>query len=166
MRAPPLRWTFHDPALLWLFPATYLAHLLEEWWAGAPVLLWTLALRAPLDSRWFLGTNALGLVLMIVAVRLVPRGPRWHWIAPALATSVLLNSAGHLAGALMAGQYSAGLATAVIFWIPLGMLTLARAAHQARISTLSWGVTAGALVDLAVIGAVIVSGMASRDPIL
>jgi hypothetical protein len=166
MRTPPSRWAFHDPALLWLFPATYLAHLLEEWFARAPILLWTLSLRAPLDSRWFLGANSLGLALMIVAVRLVPRGPRWHWIAPALATSVLLNSVGHLAGALMAGHYSAGLATAVILWIPLGMLTLARAAHQARISALWWGVTAGALVDLAVIGAIIVSGMAKTDPSL
>lgn len=61
----------------------------------------------------------------------------------------------------MAGQYSAGLATAVILWIPLGMLTLARAAHQARVSTLWWGVTAVALVDLAVM-----SGMGTRDPTL
>lgn len=148
----PTRWTYTDPALLALFPATYVAHLVEEWLAPASVLLWTLEAE-PGSGTWFVAGNAAGVVLMLTAVRLVRRGPRFHWIAPALAVAVLLNTVGHVAGAAQTSRYSAGMVSAVALWVPLGLLTLVRAWDQADRRTLMAGVIAGMLVELSVVGA-------------
>ena len=147
----PTRWTFHDATLLHLFPITYLLHLTEEWVVAAPIALWTERMERPLAAVSFLALNAMGLVLMAIGIRLVRRGARFHWIVPALATAVLLNTAGHLVGSSFVGTYSAGLITAVILWVPLGLLTLIRVWDQATTRTLAAGVIVGVAVELVVV---------------
>jgi hypothetical protein len=149
--AQPFRWKFYDPLLLALFPITYVLHLAEEWFAAAPIAHWTMRADRPLDAPFFIGANGIGLSLMLVGIRLAHRTTAFRWIAPALAAAVLLNTAGHFAGTIAAGGYSAGLFTAVIFWLPLGMLTLLRACDQASRPTLVAGIAAGVVIELIVV---------------
>jgi hypothetical protein len=145
------RWQFYDPALLGLFPLTYVLHLAEEWFASAPIVHWMARANRPLDDAAFVIANGTGLVLMITGVWLATRAARFHWIVPALATAVLLNTTGHLFGSFSISSYSAGLVTAIILWIPLGMLTLLRAWDQARTRMLVAGVLAGVFIELVVV---------------
>lgn len=145
------RWKFYDPALLWLFPGSYALHLLEEWAVDAPIALWHVHLVRPIDAWAFVLPNLFGLALMSVGVRLVGRNPRYDWIAPALATAVLLNTAGHFVGSIVTGHYSAGLTTGVVFWIPLGLLTLIRVASQSTPKTLWGSAVVGVAIELVVV---------------
>ena len=145
------RWQFYDPALLGLFPLTYVLHLAEEWFASAPIVHWTARADRPLDDAVFIVANGIGLVLMITGVSLASRTARFHWIVPTLAIAVLLNTAGHLVGSVAISGYAAGLVTAIILWIPLGMLTLLRVWDQARVRTLVEGAIAGVFIELAVV---------------
>jgi hypothetical protein len=146
-----LRWKFYDPVLLSLFPITYVLHLCEEWLASAPIVHWTTRAERPLDAVFFIGANAVGLILMLIGIRLAHRSSRFHWIVPALAAAVLLNTAGHLVGSFATGGYSAGLITAIILWIPLGMLTLMRVWDHASGRTLAAGLIIGVLIELVVV---------------
>jgi Protein of unknown function with HXXEE motif len=150
VRSASTRWKFYDPALMRLFPVTYVVHALEEWFAGTAIAVWGVRASRPLDATNFILPNALGLVLMLVGIRLVRRDRRSHWIVPALATAVLLNAAGHLVASVAMRTYSAGLITGVIFWVPLGLLTLMRACDQASTRTLRAGVIVGVCVELVV----------------
>ena len=137
--------------LLWLFPLTYVGHLLEEWFASAPIVHWTTRADRPLDAAFFIIANGIGLSLMVSGVWLAHRMARFRWIVPALSVAVLLNTAGHLLGSVLIGGYSAGFITAVIFWIPLGMLTLVRVWDQASRRTLVAGMAAGVVIELVVV---------------
>lgn len=141
------RWQFHDPWLLTLYPASYVLHVVEEATVDAPLLLWHVKFEQPLPLAPFLAANAVGLILMTLGVRLVPRAQAFHWIAPAIATAVLLNTAGHLAGSFQARAYSAGLISAVVLWVPLGMLTMLRVWDQASARTRWAGIVVGMLIE-------------------
>lgn len=119
---------------------------------AAPIALWTERVERPLAAVSFLALNAMGLVLMTIGIRLVRRGSRFHWIVPALATAVVLNTAGHLVGSFFVRAYSAGLITALVLWVPLGLLTLVRVWDQASTRALGAGVIVGVAVELAVLG--------------
>jgi hypothetical protein len=151
------RWRFDDPALLWLFPVTYVIHLIEEWFATAPILLWHACLDRPLTAA-FAAQNALALVLMIGGVQLVGRGRGFHWIVPAVATAVLLNTAGHLVGSIAFERYSAGLMTAMVFWIPLSLLTLVRVSEGVPATILVGGAAVGVCIEAIVLAAIATSG--------
>jgi hypothetical protein len=151
------RWKFYDPVLLWLFPPTYVLHLAEEWFVSAPILLWIVRLDRPLTGWAFLVPSACALALMITGVSLVNRGVRYHWIAPAIATALLLNAAGHLVGSVLEAQYSAGLMTAAVLWVPLGLLLLLRVWDQAGWRTWRAGLGVGALIELIVVLVMFVS---------
>jgi hypothetical protein len=45
------RWTFNDPVLLSLFPATYVLHLAEEWFSPASIVHWTTRAERPRDTQ-------------------------------------------------------------------------------------------------------------------
>lgn len=150
-RTQTFRWKFYDPVVLWLFPVTYVLHLSEEWLSSAPIAHWTTRADRPLDGTSFIGANIVGLLLMLIGIRLAPGSTRFHWIVPALATAVLLNTGGHLLGSVSIGGYSAGLITGVILWIPLGMLTLMRVWDQASARTLVAGIIVGVVIELTVV---------------
>jgi len=144
------RWKFYDPVLLTLYPATYVLHLFEEWFASAPIVHWGLHASRPLVVPYFVGLNGVGLLLMVVGISLVRDDSRFQWIVPALGTSVVLNTIGHVVGSAVSGGYSAGLITAVVFWIPLGLLTLIRVWDQASARMLRAGLLVGAAIEVLV----------------
>jgi hypothetical protein len=112
---------------------------------------WGIRADRPLDPAIFIIANGIGLSLMLNGIWLAHRMTRFRWIAPALAVAVLLNTAGHLLGSFSIGGYSAGLITTIIFWIPLGMLTLLRVWDQAKRRTLVTGMIAGIVIELIVV---------------
>ena len=144
--APSFRWQYYDPALLRLFPFSYLVHLAEEWLTAAPVALWSVRADPPLPMT-LLAANAVGLVAMTLGVWIASRAPRYRWIAPAVATAVLLNTVGHAAATVMLREYSAGLISAVVLWVPIGVLTWLRCLLQASARVHAAGLAVGMLIE-------------------
>ena len=128
-----MRWHYRDGALLWLFPPAYAVHVLEQLVAGDGFLL----------------VNAVGMVLLVAAVRRTCRDEHAGWMAIAIATLAAVNGMAHVSATLVSGRYSPGLISGVVLYIPLAALTLLRAAYQADGSTIGRGVAAGLAIQAA-----------------
>ena len=128
-------WRYDDPPLVWLFVAAYAAHVVEEFFGGFPQWVALVAGR-PLPVREFAIINAFGLAAMVAAARVSTRREPLAWLAIGVATVVLVNALLHLLGSLLTGTYSPGLITGVVLYLPLGLLLLLRASHQAPASFL------------------------------
>jgi len=132
-----------------LFPLFYLVHIGEEYLGGFPERTAELT-GLPVTPQAFLAANALLLLVMAGAVSWsgLRGGP--GWIAVALATIVLVNTALHLAGAMLTGSYSPGLTSGLLLWAPLGCLVLMRARQKLWPVVVRRGVLAGIAVHLLV----------------
>ena len=114
------------PSLLWLCLAAYSIHVLEEfvfnWQSWARNVL-------GLPARWedFYITNALVVVLGLVAAMIAPR---WPVLSLGFAGLMLVNAIFfHIAPFVWTkGRFSPGLFTAVVLFLPLGVMTI-QAAH-------------------------------------
>jgi hypothetical protein len=146
-----MRWHYRDGALLWLFPPAYAVHVLEELFAGEGFPAWLARIvGSPVPVEAFILVNLVGMVLLLAAVRRATRDERAGWMAIAIATIAALNGTVHLLGTLVTGRYSPGLISGVVLYLPLGALTLLRAAYQADPGTVTRGVWAGVAVHAAV----------------
>ncbi len=148
---------------IWLFPATYLLHVLEETCAGERFYNWTRRIvgrRIP--ARAFLVLNACFFALMVAAIFTLEAG-NWPWLLPALGTIAAMNGLGHLAGSLATRSYSPGPITGLLLWTPLGIagLTLSRRALSAE----AWwlGVAADMGTSGVVIGLALVTSRVVRN---
>jgi len=109
------------------------------------------------------------MVLLLAAVRRAGRDESAGWMAIAIATIAVLNGMVHLLGtvrrrrtvsqcwpprsqatAAVTGRYSPGLISGIVLYVPLGTLTLLRAAYQADPRTMTRGLWAGVAIHLAV----------------
>ena len=132
------------PSLLWLCVAAYGVHVLEEfvfdWQSWARNVL-------HLPARWedFYITNALVILLGIVAAMIAPR---WPLVASGFPSLMLINALGfHIAPFCWArGRFSPGLITAICLFLPLGIVTI----RAARLDVDS-------LVGVAAIGALLMA---------
>ena len=141
-----MRWNYRDPQLLWLFVPAYLAHLAEEYWAGAGLPAWFALLTGrPLPVRAFFMINAIALVILVIGLREAVRRESAGWFAVAIASLVSLNAMLHLSGTILTRTYSPGLISGIVLYVPLGMLTLMRAWQQQSIGRFWAGVGAGVL---------------------
>ena len=145
-----MRWSYRDGVLLWLLVGAYVIHVAEEWFAGFPRWV-ALIVSRPMPEDSFLVINAVALSLMIVGVRSAVRRESSGWIAVAIATIVLVNTAAHLGGAMLTRGYAPGLISAVVLYVPLGGLTLIRDLDQAPPAQVSRGVITGLLLHAAVL---------------
>ena len=137
-----MRWEYRDAALLWLFLPAYMIHVAEEWFAGFTSWVAQFAGR-PVPDDAFLLINGVALVLLIGAIRASTRDHASGWMAIAIATIALVNTVGHVAGAVFTQSYSPGLVSAVILYVPLGSLAMIRAWDQAPAAQLTRGIVAG-----------------------
>ena len=144
-----MRWHYRDPLLVWLFPASYGVHILEEWFGGFPAWLAHFAGR-PLPSSAFIAINAVALALMTLATREAARRDESGWLAVGIATITLVNGILHIVASLVTGTYSPGLFTSVVLYLPLSQLALLRAWHQAPPRLFARGVVAGIAVHAVV----------------
>jgi hypothetical protein len=141
-----VRWHYRDPLLLWLFPAAFAAHVVEESLAGETFPVWLARVAGePLPFGAFLVINLVGVIVVAGAVGAATRRESAGWLAVAIATLVSLNALLHLAGTVVTAAYSPGLITAVVLYAPLGGLTLLRAGHQMPRAPFLSGVCAGVL---------------------
>ena len=132
-----------------LFPATYLAHIAEEYWGGFPARTAELTGLAVPDAA-FLGANALFWVLMAAAAVLVLRRPSRAPLIVALATIVTINATLHAGGALLTARYSPGLVSGVLLWLPLGVVALVRGHRVLSARRFRSGVLIGVIAHLLV----------------
>jgi Protein of unknown function with HXXEE motif len=140
-----VRWHYRDPGLLWLFVPAYVAHIAEEWSGGFPQWIARVA-GQPISPSAFFIINGIALVLLAVGIRAATRSEQSGWIAVAVATIALVNTLAHAAGAALTRSYSPGLISAIVLYVPLGLLALIRAVDQAPRSQLARGVVAGLVI--------------------
>jgi hypothetical protein len=109
----------------WVFPATYLLHIAEEYWGGEGYSVYLLRLRGvQLSPTQFLLVHAIGLALMIVGIILAGRLRFPNLLTVILGAVVLINGLTHLLLSLAHTEYVPGLVTSILLWIPLGIATL------------------------------------------
>jgi hypothetical protein len=112
-------------AWVWLYPATYAIHILEECWGGAGFTAWLANVASvELAAEKFLVWNALALLLMGASVPLTLRFRHLRWLPLAYGVAFALNALSHLAASLYTVSYSPGLASGLLLWLPLGAWTL------------------------------------------
>jgi hypothetical protein len=110
-------------SLAWLFPVTYLLHIAEEYFAGFPAHL-LLTQGIVLSSERFLVLQAIGLLLMVLGI-VISRALHFpNQMFVILAAIVIKNSFVHVLRSILFWGYEPGLVTALIFWLPLGAVTL------------------------------------------
>lgn len=145
-----MRWQYRDAGLLWLFVPAYAIHVAEEWFAGFTVWVEPFAGR-PIPGLAFLVINAIAMVALTIGIRAAARTEANGWMAVAIATIVLINTAAHAAGAAFTRAYAPGLVSAVVLYVPLGSLTMLRALDQAPQAQVARGIVAGALIHAVVV---------------
>jgi hypothetical protein len=145
-----VRWHYRDPLLLWLLPAAYGVHILEEWFGGFPEWV-AVVVGTPLPRGDFVVMNVIGLSLMIAAVRAATRREENGWMAVAVAAILLVNGLLHILGTIVTRSYSPGLFSTIILYAPLTQLTLMRAWSQTTSGVVRRGVIAAIVLHAAVI---------------
>ena len=108
-----------------LFPATYLLHLVEEYWGGEGYAAHLSRTRGVTFSTLrFLFLTSLGLFLMILGLVLAYRFDFPQTMLVILGTTFLLNGLSHAITGIANFSYNPGLISGVLIWMPLGALTL------------------------------------------
>ena len=111
--------------LPWLFPATYLIHIAEEYWGGGGFSAYVARARGvDLPPSRFLLLNGIGLSLMLLGVVLARRYKFSQWLAVCLGALVLGNGLSHTINGAVSREYNPGLVSGLLIWIPLGLVTL------------------------------------------
>ena len=133
----------------WLFPVTYLVHILEEWFGGFPAWF-ARVMGAGLTEETFLWLNAAALAGMTLGVVLAYSSGRLRWLFVSFGTVTLVNGAAHVAASLATLSYSPGVVSGALLWLPLAFVTLR--AGRASLTRRSFvaGIVVGALMHAAV----------------
>lgn len=134
----------------WLFPLSYLAHIAEEYWGGFPVWIARFWGVESSDAN-FLSWNGGALVMMCVGVVLVLVTKSYRWLLVSFGTAILINGAVHTVASVATRSYSPGLVSGILFFIPLGLLTLRRARRSVNARTMRAGVIVGVLMHVVVV---------------
>ncbi len=133
---------------LWLFPATYLIHIADEYWTGGGYSAYLLKTRGvTLPPTRFLLLQGLGVVLMTVGVTLASRLNFPRMMAVILGATVLVNGITHTTTSVVHRGYGPGLLSSLLIWIPLGALTLFRLRGNMSVSRYWVGVIIGLAVN-------------------
>lgn len=112
---------------LWLFPATYLVHIAEEYWGGEGYSAYLARMRgATLPPTKFLIMNGIALVLMVAGIFVSRRFKFPQLLLVCLGTIVLVNGLSHTINGLVTAAYNPGLISGMLIWIPLGTVSLLR----------------------------------------
>ena len=110
---------------LWLFPATYVIHIAEEYWGGEGYVAYLYRLRGVhMTGKRFLILQSLGFMWMTSLVILSQVFNFREFTLAMLGTVTLLNGITHSLTAISHRGYGPGLVSCVLTWIPLGLVTL------------------------------------------
>jgi hypothetical protein len=110
----------------WLvLPASYLAHLCEEWWGGEGFASWMArVIGAPVSETRFTVVNSIAAPIFLLGTVLAITKPTWAWFIVTFGTIVLINGLLHVHGSAGSRSYSPGVTTGVALYLPLGILAL------------------------------------------
>ena len=110
---------------LWLFPATYVIHIAEEYWGGEGYVAYLYRLRGVrMSGKRFLVLQSFGFIWMTGLVTLSQLFNFREFVLALLGTITLLNGITHTVTAISHRGYGPGLVSCVLTWIPLGLVTL------------------------------------------
>jgi len=119
------RWERLELTLAWLFPLTYLIHVVEEYWAGIVLAASPSKIRgANLTPTQFLILNGVAFLLMVAGMFISQRLNFRPWLMVCLGMVVLVNGLFHVAAGLSVAEYNPGFISGLFIWIPLGISTL------------------------------------------
>ena len=113
----------------WLLalPASYLAHVGEEWCVGEGFASWTQRVVAvPVSETRFAVVNAIAAPLFLLGTLLAIIRPSWTWFTVMFGTIVLINCALHVLGSAFTASYSPGVVTGLALYLPLGLAVMRR----------------------------------------
>jgi hypothetical protein len=111
--------------LSWLFPATLLLHLIEEYWGGTALSNSPDKMRGVnLAPAQFLALTGFGLALMIAGIILALRFGFPQLLLVILGIFVLINGLSHTLTSVLKAEYNPGVISGLLIWIPLGVVTL------------------------------------------
>lgn len=147
-----------ETILLWLFPATYMIHIAEEYWVGGGFSAYIARVRnVNLPPSMFLLMNGIGLGLMILGVVLSRRYNFTQWLLACLGMIVLGNGLSHTINSVVRREYNPGLISGLLIWIPLGLAALVYVkGHMAR--RRFWTALAIGIVILLIVALLALSG--------
>ncbi len=134
----------------WLFPISYLIHIAEEYWGGFPAWIarfW--GVESSLNN--FLSWNGGAWVMMTVGVILVLKTKSYRWLLVSFGMVVLINGLVHAIASVVTLSYSPGLVSGLLFFVPLGAITLRRARTSMNRRTFRAGIIVGVLMHGAVV---------------
>ncbi|MDZ7269410.1 MAG: HXXEE domain-containing protein [candidate division KSB1 bacterium] len=136
---------------VWLFPATYLVHLGEEFCGGEGFYRWLVQFAGNgLTAGQFLTINAAFMSIMIASMLLILRAPAWRWLLCGYGALVMINGMLHGIGTLITATYSPGLVSGMLLWVPLGVYTLRRCRRALPPEMFWFGLSAGIAMHAAV----------------
>ena len=135
---------------LWLFPASYLLHITEEYLGGFPQ--WIARIWGVESSNAnFLSWNIAALVLMTASVLVVQKTKSLRWLPIGFGAAVVINGLAHAIGSLVTRTYSPGLLSGTAIFLPLGVSTLRRGWTEINPRTFRAGVIVGVLFHVVVV---------------
>ncbi|MCB0592547.1 MAG: HXXEE domain-containing protein [Lewinellaceae bacterium] len=142
-----------SPTLLaWLLPATYLIHLLEEYYAGGGFPAWLSAfMNADLSTNDFLIINGIAWPVMAAFAVAYTLGWKNQVVLLALWTVLFVNGLLHPLSCLASASYAPGTFSAVLLYLPLGFLAFRSILPGLSVRQRNAGIAAGLLIHLAVI---------------
>ena len=134
---------------IWLFPATYLIHAMEEYWCGEGFYRWAARIMGRgMTPSQFIVINSFAWLLMVAGILIFRKTPSVRWLTICFAAVVFINGLAHLMGSIVTRTYSPGVVSGAVLWIPLGAITFYRA--WKRVTPRSY--VAGLLVGAAIHG--------------
>ncbi len=106
---------------VWLFPATYAVHIVEEYFGGEGFPAWASRHTGlSFSEPRFLAINTVALIAMLICASLVSLIPAFRLLLATLGTAVVVNGLLHLATSILTRSYSPGLVSGMLLWLPLG----------------------------------------------
>jgi len=115
--------------LIWLMPASFAAHIAEEWLGGFAGWV-THVVGGAMSDRAFIENNAFFMAVML-ALTLFAATARTRWTALVLiawaSANLFWDAVFHLFATAWWAQYSPGVVTATLFYLPISFV-VARAA--------------------------------------
>ncbi|MCA1849910.1 MAG: HXXEE domain-containing protein [Acidobacteria bacterium] len=149
--ARPTRVETFTGSWAWLFPASYLVHIAEEYWGG--FTLWISRFwGVESSSANFLLWNGAAWVLMTAGVSLVLRTKSYRWLLVSFGTVLLINGLAHALASVATLSYSPGLVSGLLLFVPLGAYALLRARRKGvNRRSFRAGLIAGVLIHVAVV---------------
>lgn len=130
-----------SPQWLWLFPVTYLLHVVEEIKGVGAVH----GINVSLSGFFIL--SAAAWLLMTCGVVLAQRFGFPQFMQVVLGTTVLLNGLSHIFSSVINRGYDAGVISGTVIFIPLGLATLISLRNSMRMKRYIIGVILGMVIQ-------------------